>query len=149
MKKIFLFLLLITAISCGSIFAQIRKVPAEVTNAFKAKFPDAQNVEWKAEISDFQANFTENGVEKTAEFSSKGEWKETDTKMAFDSVPAAVKDGFQKSKYSDWTPGSVTLIEKNDNSREYKVYAEKSSLVQKKFLYFNDQGQLVRDTPGL
>ena len=130
-------------------FAQIRKVPAEVTNALKAKYPDAQNVEWKDKVTFFQASFNLNNAEMTADFSSKGEWRETDKKMSFDALPGAVKDGFKKSKYADWTPGSVLQIEKINKGIQYKIYAEKSSVVQKKFLYFNEQGQLVRDTPGV
>lgn len=149
MKKTIVLMLLLSGFLFGQVHAQIRKIPAAVTDAFKAKYPNAQNVEWKAQISDFEADFTLNGAQMTAEFSSKGEWKETDTKMSFDALPQAVKDGFKKSKYADWTPGSVTYIEKNNGAHEYKIYAEKSSLVQKKFLYFSDQGQLIRDTPGI
>ncbi len=149
MKKTILLLLLLISFATVKSFAQIRKVPAEVTNAFKAKYPDAQNVEWKDKVTVFEASFTSNNAEMTADFTSKGEWKETDKKMSFDALPDAVKDGFKKSKYNDWTPGTVTQIEKNNKSLEYKVYAEKSSLVQKKFLYFNAKGQLVRDTPGV
>jgi hypothetical protein len=147
-KTILLFALLISLVAVKS-FGQIRKVPAEVTDAFKAKYPDAQNVEWKDKVTFFQAGFKLNDAEMTADFSSKGEWQESDKKMDFDALPDAVKDGFKKSKYADWTPGSATQIEKNEGKIEYKVYAEKSSIVQKKFLYFNEQGQLIRDTPGI
>jgi len=149
MKKIILLLVLLVSFGAVKSFAQIRKVPAEVTDAFKAKYPDAQNVEWKDKVTFFEASFKSNNAEMTADFSSKGEWQETEKKMDFDALPDAVKDGFKKSKYSDWTPGSATKIEKKDKDVQYKVYAEKSSLVQKKFLYFNEQGQLERDTPGV
>lgn len=149
MKKIILLLLVSYGLAVTQVHAQLRKIPAEVTDAFKAKYPNAQNVEWKAQISDFVADFNLDGAQMSAEFSSKGEWKETDRKMSFDSLPDAVKEGFKKSKYADWTPGTVTYIEKNDGAREYKVYAEKTSLIQKKFLYFNEQGQLVHDAPGI
>src|SRR2546423_12641151 len=138
MKKTILLLLLLINLGAVKSFAQIRKVPAEVTNAFKAKFPDAQNVAWKDKVTFFEASFTLNNAEMTADFSGKGEWQETDKKINFDALPNAVKDGFKKSKYADWTPGTVTQIEKNDKGIQYKIYAEKSSVVQKKFLYFNE-----------
>jgi hypothetical protein len=147
MKKIILLLLL--ASLCNSLPAQIRKIPAEVTDSFKARYPDAQQVEWRAKISDFEASFTLNGFATTAEFSSKGEWKDSEKKMNFDALPPTVKDGFKKSKYNDWKPGSVTFIEKKNKEPEYKIYAEKNSIVQKKFLFFNQQGQLLRDQPGI
>ena len=48
----------------------------------------------------------------TADFSGKVECKATDKGMSFVPVPPAVKDGFNKSRYNDWTPGSVTQIDK-------------------------------------
>lgn len=147
MKSIFLAVLFVAG--SLSAFAQLRKVPAEVTNALKAKYPDAQNVEWKDKLTYFEATFTDDGNEVSADFSNNGEWRETDKKMEFDDLPSAVKDGFQKSKYADWNTGSVTMIEKNDKSVQYKIYAEKSSIIQKKFLYFNKDGQLIKDTPGI
>ena len=130
-------------------FSQLRKVPSEVTNALKEKYPGAQSVEWKDKLTYFEASFTLDGKEMSADFSNQGEWQETDKKMDFADLPAAVKDGFQKSKYADWTPGSVTMIEKNDKSIQYKVYAEKSSIIQKRFLYFSADGQLLKEAPGI
>lgn len=142
MKKKLLLFVLISFIAAGSLQAQIRKIPSEVTEALKAKFPNAEKIEWKDKVSYFEADFVSDSVEITAAFSGKGEWKETDTKMSFDQLPSEVKVGFSKSKYSDWTPGSVTKIDKKGKSIRYRIYAEKSSLVQKKVLYFNEEGQL-------
>src|SRR5919112_1449170 len=140
--------LLIALVSLGMIsatHAQIRKIPSEVTEAFKAKFPKAEKVEWKDKLTNFEAQFNLDDNEYAADFNSNGEWLETDKKISFEALPEAVKDGFKKSKYADWTPGSVTLIEKKDKTTQYKVYVEKSSLVQKKFLYFNTEGKLDKD----
>ena len=142
-KKILLFLLMICMVAV-SLQAQLGKVPSEVTEAFKVRFPNAQKVEWKDKIGSYEAQFILDGFEMTADFSGKGELEETDKKMSFDQVPAAVKDGFNKSKYNDWTPGSVIQIDKKGKEVRYKIYAEKSSLVQKKYLYFNEKGQLKK-----
>ena len=138
--------LLISSFAYGILSAQTSKVPPEVTNAFKTKYPNAQNVEWKIENNDFLANFTLSGEQKTAVFGSNGGWKEIDTKMSFDSVPGIVKDGFKKSRYADWTVYSVTYIY-NSKTIWYKIDIEKSSLLQKRSLYFNSQGILVMDRP--
>jgi len=148
-KTLVLFFLAASLVTSATLYAQIRKIPAEVTDAFKAKFPDATNVEWKDNLSSFQASFRFKEAEWTADFSSDGTWKESAKKMTFETLPAEVKEGFNKSKFSDWSPGSVTYIEKSDNSISYKIFAEKSSLVQKRFLYFNKQGQLEKGTPGI
>lgn len=149
MKQLFLLIILSSAFAITQLSAQIRKVPAEVTDAFKAKYPEAKNVEWKDNLTNFQASFTLDGADWTAEFTGKGEWKESTKKLSFEALPGAVKEGFSKSKYNDWSPGSVTLIEQSDNSTLYKIYVEKSSIVQKRFLFFNKDGQLEKDTPGI
>lgn len=138
-------LLLLSVIS----FAQIRKIPAEVTNALKAKFPNATDVSWKDKLSSWEAEFTESGVKTSAYFSGKGEWKETDKEMTFEALPADVKVGLSKSKYSEWTPGSVTAIWKQDKALQYRIYVEKSSIVQKKYLYFSEKGVLQREVQSL
>jgi len=147
-KKLVLFLLL-SVFTTAMLQAQIRKVPAEVTDALKNKYPNAKNVEWKDNLANFQATFSMDNAEWTAEFSSKGEWKESAKKMTFEALPAAVKDGYSKSKFNDWAPGTVHMIEKADKSVVYKIYAEKTSLVQKRFLYFNKEGQLEKEVPGI
>jgi len=130
-------------------FAQIRKVPAEVTNALKSKFPNAADVSWKDKLSSWEAEFTDNNVKTSAYFSNKGEWKETDKEMTFEALPADVKVGLSKSKYSEWTPGSVTTILKKDKELQYRIFVEKSSIVQKKYLYFNEKGVLQREVQSL
>ncbi len=144
MKKLTAILLLAVLFSAPS-FAQLRKVPAAVTEALKTKFPNATNVSWKDRLSSWEADFTNNGAETAAWFNGKGEWKETDRKLEFSELPSDVKDGLKKSKYSDWTPGSVIEIQKKDKELQYRIYVEKSSLVQKKYLYFNAKGVLQRE----
>ncbi|GAC1451177.1 MAG: hypothetical protein NVSMB7_13730 [Chitinophagaceae bacterium] len=43
-------------------FGQLRKVPAEVTEAFKAKYPDTKNAEWKDKLTGFQVNYEMGGI---------------------------------------------------------------------------------------
>ncbi len=40
--------------------AQFRKIPAVVTDAFKAKYAAASGVSWRDKLSSFQADFTIN-----------------------------------------------------------------------------------------
>lgn len=150
MKKCIGFVLAIAlAFMAVATQAQIRKMPSEVTNAFKEKFPEAADVSWKDKLSSWQATFTLKGVKTEAWFSGKGEWKETDQELAFSSLPEDVKTGLSKSRYSDWTPGSVTTIRKKDKELQYRIYVEKSSLVQKKYLYFSEKGVLQREIQSI
>ena len=135
--------------SSAMLHAQLRKIPAEVTDAFKDKYPQASDVEWKDNLTNFEATFSLDDVEWSAQFSSKGDWRESTKKIDFDALPEAVKDGFSKSKYSDWITGSVRVIEQNNKPAVYKIYAEKNSIVQKVFLYFNEEGRLLKEAPGI
>ena len=144
MKKATLSILMVLGFVIG-VFAQIREIPASVTDAFKSRYPHAENVAWKDKLTYFQATFSLNSNDVTADFSNKGEWRSSEAKTNFDNLPATVKDGFSKSKYADWTKGSVAEIQKMGKAIQYKLYVEKSQPFQKKFLYFNAGGKLTRD----
>lgn len=147
-KKIAL-LFLPAVLSCAILQAQLRKIPSVVTDSFDEKYPDAGNVEWKDNLTNFEADFTVNDESWSVLFNSKGEWKESDQHMDFDDLPSEIKDGFQKSKYADWQPGNSKLIQQKDKDVEYKVYAEKNNIFQKVYLYFNEKGQLIKEAPAI
>ncbi len=147
MKKLsalFSMTLLLSVFIISDLAAQIRKVPAEVTEAFKAKYPDTKNVEWKDKISSFQANYEMGGIKYESKFNSKGEWLQTEKEVAEETLPAEVKDGYSKSKFTNWELKSVTWIESKDNGIQYRLFVRKSG-VEKKYLYFNTTGKLVKD----
>lgn len=148
MKKIAFSLLLCVAFSFMG-HAQLRKIPSDVTDAFKAKFPNAAEVEWKDKLLFFEVNFKDGKTDMTADFNTKGEWQETEKAMTFAEAPAAIKDGLSKSKYAspdEWKPGEVvTEITKNDKSVQYRVYVDKVGGIQKKYLYFSPAGRLERE----
>lgn len=149
MKKILLALLLGTTLTTA-LQAQIRKVPAEVTNSLKAKYPNASNVEWKDKLTGFDASFKDAGADMTVSYNNKGELLKTEKGIASSEAPAAVMDGFKKSKYSspdDWKMGDVvTVITKTDNTVQYRVYVDKVDGIQKKYLYFAPSGKLEKET---
>lgn len=125
--------------------AQIRKIPADVTDAFRARYPHAEKVEWKDELSSFQAQFILNNHEMSASFNSKGEWLHTERKMKYEELPGSVKDGFSKSKYTEWEKVSAFEINKNMEPLKYRILVKKSG-VQKKYLYFDTDGRLTRES---
>ncbi len=148
MKKL-VFALLFLSIFAGATNAQLRKIPADVTNAFKAKYPHATDVEWKDKLTGFDAQFKEGDKNMTVTFNNKGEWQKTEKALTFDETPAAVKEGLSKSKYAnhdEWKQGDVvTMITKNDNSVQYRVYVDKVGGIQKKYLFFNPSGRLEKE----
>lgn len=124
--------------------AQLRKIPAEVTTAFTEKFPSATSVEWRDKLSGFTANFTLDSVGYIAAFNNKGEWESTEQSIEEEAIPAAVTDGFEKSKYTDWTINAASKIELPNDEIQYKIVIEKGD-IKKRNLYFNEEGRLLKD----
>ena len=145
MKKgffLFLFSIALTAIS-NQTFSQIRKIPASATENLKQKYPNADKVEWKDGLSHFTAKFQLDGKDYEAHFDNDGNWKESLTKIDESDLPAAVRDGHAKSKYSDWTIDKVEKMESADKV-QYRVQVKKGDL-KKKVLYYTSEGKLTKD----
>lgn len=143
-KIVQLTFVIIAVLLSNSIFAQFRKIPAEVTDAFYAKYPVAKKVSWKDKLSAFVASFETDGVLHEARFTSKGIWEQTETKLEEDNLPSNINDGFTKSKYSDWEIKSASKIDLPGDTVNYKVVVTKSTL-EKANLVFNASGKLLRD----
>ena len=146
MKKLIPAILTFLFIASGifSSFSQVRKIPSEVTEAFKQKYPDATNVEWRDKLSNFSAIFESDNQHYQARFNSKGEWQLTEIEIEESDLPEEIKDGFDKSKYADWEIGAIYKIELSDGSFQYRIEIIKND-VRKKNLYFNSEGRLVKD----
>lgn len=141
MKRIMMLLIAIVGFTTIT-NAQIRKTPAEVTNAFTAKYPGATNVSWSDKLTNFEAAYTIDGVRGYANFDSDGTWKRTETKIS--SLPSAVQDGWNKSKFNGWTVKSMRKIERPEKETLYKIEAKKNKVV-KKNIFFNEAGVLQSD----
>src|SRR5258706_499195 len=81
----------------------------------------------------------------SAQLNSNGDWLHSERKMKYEEMPGTVKDGFEKSRYTDWEMGSVYEINKNMETLQYRILVKKSG-VQKKYLYFDTNGKLNRES---
>ena len=136
---------LVLLIVVASSNAQFRKIPAVVTDAFKAKFASASSVEWKDKLSSFQADFKLGEKEMKAFFTSKGEWIKTETKHTYNSLPLEVKDGFKKSKYAELSVLDVMQVDDKEKGVQYKIVVKRNEY-NKRTLVFSKTGQLQNDT---
>lgn len=127
-----------------TIFAQIRKIPAEVTNAFTAKYPNASSVEWRDKLSKYTASYQLDSGSYVATFSNKGEWESTEEGIEAEELPEAVNEGFDKSKYTDWEKNQVTRIELPNDEIQYRIEIKKGD-IKKRNLYFSSEGRLLKD----
>ena len=145
MKKgflLFLFSIAVAVIS-NQTFSQIRKIPSSATENLKQKYPNADKVEWKDGLSHFTAKFQLDGKDYEAHFDNDGNWKESLTKIDESDLPAAVRDGHAKSKYSDWSIDKVEKMESADKV-QYRLQVKKGDL-KKKVLYYTSEGKLTKD----
>src|SRR5688500_17164541 len=108
MKKSLLFATFILFLLSTSIsFAQIRKIPAEVTQSLKDKYPMATEIEWKDKIRGFTATFLLDEEKHVANFTNEGIWESTETDIEDSALPEVIRDSYSKSKYADWEIGGV------------------------------------------
>ena len=128
--------------------AQKRKVPAAVTDAFGARYPHATHVEWSDKLQYYQASFLLNGASISANFSSEGEWENSERVLNYDQLPDEVKNVFKKSKYADCQKNSFTEIQELGRPLQYRVTVQKPGS-QKKNLYFDANGKLLKEALAL
>lgn len=129
-------------------FAQITSVPEQAKENFAKQYPAATGVKWSNDIVNVNVEFDLDGEHMNAEYSNKGIWKSTQKEWSYDKLTAAVKDGFQKSKYADREVADVKVIYLPGDVVQYRLKVEKNDL-QKKFLYFNEKGRLLRSAVTL
>jgi hypothetical protein len=151
MKKILPFVAIVILVLCSyhTTLAQLRKIPAAVTDAFQQKYPNASHVEWKDKMTSFVAVFRIDDVQYEARFNKHGVWKETEHAVTTEDIPAAVQQGYDKSKYAEeWKIEAVYKILLPDDKEQYRLLVRKSDL-QKKNLLFNSNGRLIKDSIAL
>ncbi|TDX00431.1 putative PepSY-like beta-lactamase-inhibitor [Dinghuibacter silviterrae] len=149
MYKLIALLLICPAFFLGSAQAQFRKIPGEVTDAFRKQYPNATGATWSDKISYFQAEFKLDSGAYLARYDKTGQWKGSERTITADQLPPAVKDGYDKSIYTDtWQVKEYTVLYKPGNVMEYRLLVRKSG-IQKKYLYFNASGKMLEGTSTL
>lgn len=119
-------------------------VPAELENAFVAKFGNVQH-SWSTRGDKHVAEFNDNRMDVDAWFDANGNWLMTETDITFDALPQVVKDGYAATKYAqeNWHCDDVDKLERKDMAVVYVLEVEKGN--QEYDLYFNEQGNLVKE----
>ena len=143
MKVNFYFFLLFTLFSFTA-FSQVTKVPQLAKDNFAQQYPTAQHASWDNDVINVNVRFELNGEKMNAEYSNKGIWKKTEKSWAYDKLPETVKDGFNKSKYADRGVTETVIVYLPGDVEQYRLKVEKNDL-QKKYLFFNKDGRLVRE----
>ena len=141
-KKCFLLLCGAILFTCVS-FAQIRSIPKAVEETFSNQYNGASNIDYKDQLTRVDVHFELDGEKMIASYTNKGLWKGTEKEWEFDKLPEEVKDGFNKSVYADREVEETKVLYLPGGTTQYRIKAKKSG-VEKKYLFFNTKGRLLR-----
>ncbi len=104
--------------------------PQAVVTAFQQKFPGVKDVDWdKEKNGEWEAEFEQNGVEMSANFTAAGQWIETETEIKPSELPAPVRTALKGKKIKE-----AARIIRADGSSVYEAE------VRGKDLLFDAQG---------
>lgn len=132
----------------GNSYSQVARISDEVKENFTRQYPDAQNVKWFNDVIKINVQFELGSDQMDAQYTNKGIWKNTLKVISYDDLPDEVKDGFEKSKFSGREVTDVRILYLPGDIEQYRIRVEKNNL-QKKYLYFNTDGRLIRDSNTL
>ncbi|MEI9810319.1 MAG: hypothetical protein WDO16_21960 [Bacteroidota bacterium] len=147
-KKSFLMMIVSVTVLANISFAQIRQVPKIVEETFSQQYNGATNIDYRDQLVRVDVYFELNGEKLVASYSNKGVWKGSEKEWEFDKLSAEVKDGFQKSKYADREVEETKVLYLPGGAEQYRIKAKKSG-VEKKYLFFNTKGRLLRTSVTL
>lgn len=148
MKKRLVLTALVAICFTGMAFTQIREIPKVVEETFSNQYKGASNIDYKDQLVRVDVHFDLEGEKMIASYTNKGLWKETQKEWSFDKLPQEVKDGFEKSKYADRDVDDVIILYLPGGNEQYRLKAKKNG-VEKKFVYFNPKGRLLRESVTL
>ena len=147
MKKgllLYAYLLLLS----GFAFSQVREIPKAVEETFANQYKGASNIEFKDQLTSVDVHFELEGEKMVASYTNKGLWRETQKELEFETLPSDVKDGFEKSKFAGREVENVIVLYLPGGVEQYRLKARKND-VEKKYLYFNPKGRLLRESVTL
>ncbi len=99
-------------------------VPAAAKTAFNKKFPSVKKAHWAPEgKTEWEAEFTMNGKDMSANFDLHGNWKETETDLSKSHLPKKLMETLN-AKFPGYTVKGVAFSETPKQS-VYEVVIEK------------------------
>jgi len=129
-------------------FSQVTSIPEQAKENFFKQYPDAKNVQWENDVVNVNVRFEQDSNKMNAEYSNKGIWKRTLKDWSYEKVITDVKDGFNKSKYAGMQVLDVKMLYLPGYVIQYRIKVAKNE-VERKFLFFNTEGRLIRTTVAI
>ena len=132
MKHIFMILFICIGLF-ASANAQKTKVSPAAEKSFMQKFPNAKEVTWEKEgKNEYEASFMMDGKKGSANFSSAGEWMETEMAIPQANAPKAVMEAFNKA-FAGASIKEIYKIESKDGKNYFEIeYSVKGKVKEAK-----------------
>lgn len=121
----------------------IKTVPANISAAFKVKYPEAAQLYWVNDGGIYAARFYSRGEPCTARFNSKSEWLDETRKLSFGELRNNVRNAFSQGKFASWRAHEVNAIQEKNKEIEYRILILNNA--EKKYIYYDAKGQLKKE----
>ena len=119
---------------------------APVSEQLEKAFNEFGNVahNWSTRGTNHVASFNQDNTEKEAWFDANGVWLMTETDIAYDALPAPVKQAFEAlTQYEGWQRDDVDMLERKGMEKVYVIEIEKGK--EELDLYFDVNGNLLKE----
>ena len=128
-KNILFSLIILCSFSCADSQDKKSQQESEATSTstpgqeaqenFKARYPQAENVEWGTDSNGYQeASFVFNGKKLRADFDKDGSWIETEESIKYEDLPSTVREIIE----ADYDKDDISEIEEVDHHSDGKFY---------------------------
>ena len=141
MNKIipFLVILIFSMTNCNT--AANGQVPEAVKTAFKNKYPNENDPDWKTDKNgNFESKFKKNGEHYRADFSPEGKWIETERNIKKKDLPEVVQDKI-KDDFDDYKIYEIEEVQHHSKGVFYDVEFKIDG--KKKDIEFNAAGIII------
>lgn len=147
MKK--LTLIFVTVCIACTLSAQtltMAQVPAAVAHAYQVKFPGGSQPGWTLAGPDiYEVHFFNGKKRQSALFDKSGSWKDTETEINYNALPAKVQRAFE-TEFEGYRVQEVYELETPDKGIFYELTAFKGA---KNFAaLFSPKGELLQKEEG-
>lgn len=120
---------------------EIEKVPVNIAEAFKTKYPNATDQKWTRDRKkNYTVQFKDNALKCRTWYNKDAVWGGGSFGMKLEDLPQAVKDAFASSEYKDWKLIEVFRTE-NGYETVYFITVKKK---EKRILSYGVDGKLIK-----
>lgn len=117
-------------------------VPESISNALKAKYPSATDVEWKQKGAYYVADCWVDGKDTDVWFAADATWALTETEIAWNDLPPAVQTSFNAGEYAQWKREDIVWLQYPIEPMQYVIEVENGN--EEYQLFYGEDGGLIQ-----